>query len=682
MNNQSATPRHTHGFVRVAAACPPVHLAHPAANASAIVDQATQAFARGVDVCVFPELSLTGYTCGDLFLQRTLLDGAWSALLRIVEASAGWPGMTLFVGLPLRFEDRLLNVAACVRAGRHLGLVPKSYLPNYNEFYEQRHFSSGRGIQGAHLETPLGAIPLGTDLIFEISQTPRCRIGVEICEDLWVPQPPSSWLAQNGANLLVNLSASNAVVGKASFRRVLAAAQSGRCLATYIYAAAGMRESTTDLVFDGDCFIHENGTLLASSQRFSSRAELIIADTDLARLESERWKFKTFSESVRASVRLVAPVEGFGLNPGDSGQPGLVRFIDPHPFVPASSSALADRCLEIFQTQVGGFCGRVGDRPFSRWTIGVSGGLDSTLALLVCCKASDRLGVERSRIDGVTMPGFGTTGRTLTNAEALMSHLGVSQTRIDIKPHAFAQMKDLGHRPFGIDLSSLDSDGFGERLKERVQNPGPQGLGEDLVFENVQARVRTALLMNRGFVVGTGDLSELALGWCTYNADHMSMYNPNASIPKTLVRFLVRWVAENEFEGKVRDTLMDICNTPISPELLPTGAGGTLVQETEKSVGPYELHDFFLYHFLRYGAPPEKILYLAELAKFDRLYPRDELKRWLLVFFKRFFSQQFKRSCLPDGPKVGTISLSPRGDWRMPSDAQAQEWLGRLQEIL
>lgn len=674
MTTQPSSQIHNFGFVRVAAAIPRLHLAHPADNARVIEEMAGQAYQQGVDLLVFPELSLTGYSCGDLFLQSVLLNGAWEALTRLVGVSAQWPGMTLFVGLPIRYEDRLYNCAAAVQNGRLLGIVPKIHLPNYNEFYEQRHFTSGRGLTGQEWKTEIGSIPFGTDLIFELSEKPHFRVGVEICEDLWVPNPPSGDLAQNGANVIVNLSASNAVVGKAPFRRVLVGAQSGRCLVTYIYVSSGVLESTTDLVFDGDSMIYENGSCLAASRRFSLENELIVADTDLAKIESERLKFKTFGDGGKGSYRIIQGSEN-GLNPQKSTETELNRPLDPHPFVPAGSASLAERCHEIFQTQVSGLCTRVGGRPFSRWTIGVSGGLDSTLALLVCCKAADRLGIERSRIDGVTMPGFGTTGRTLGNAQALMGELGTSRTQVDIRPLCLEQMRSLGHKPFGIDLAKMTLEEF-QRALSQLQSDKL----EDLVFENVQARVRTSFLMNRGFVVGTGDLSEAALGWCTYNADHMSMYNPNCSIPKTLVKFLVRWVAENEFTGKARDILLDICHTPISPELLPVRQDGSLVQETEKSVGPYELHDFFLFHFLRYGASPEKILYLASQVVFDKTYSNDEIQHWLGVFLKRFFSQQFKRSCVPDGPKVGTISLSPRGDWRMPSDADPSQWLKDLQK--
>ncbi len=689
MNEQRDSTIHPFGFVRVAAASPRLHLANPPENLKTVAEIARSAHEQGVNLLVFPELSLTGYTCGDLFGQSTLLEAAWDALLRLAEASEDWQEMVLFVGLPVRFEGQVFNCAAVVAAGEIVGLVPKTHLPTYNEFYEQRHFSSGRDLRGKTLNVSDREIPFGIDLIFEFSQQPVCRVGVEICEDLWVPNPPSSSLAQNGANTIVNLSASNAVIGKAPFRRTLVAAQSGRCLATYIYAAAGVWESTTDLVFDGDCLIYESGACLAMSKRFSRDNELIVADTDLAKVEADRQKFKTFAEGKTGNDRLISPGAVFGAHQKVMGfhakksggahlvqEPGkLKRFIDAHPFVPTESATLAERCEEIFHTQVAGLGSRVACGKFPRLTIGVSGGLDSTLALLVCTKTADLLGIERSRIDGVTMPGFGTTGRTLQNAEALMEQLGISCTKIDIRAHSFEQMRTLGHRPFGIDLNGINVDAFvaalGQLKGDRL---------DDLVFENVQARARTSFLMNRGFVVGTGDLSEAALGWCTYNADHMSMYNPNASIPKTLVRFLVKWVAEHEFRGKTRETLLDICKTPISPELLPVRGDGSLIQETEKSVGPYELHDFFLYHMIRYGAPPSKILYLATQAAFDRNYAVDEIQHWLEIFLKRFFSQQFKRSCMPDGPKVGTISLSPRGDWRMPSDAQSEVWLSNLQK--
>jgi NAD+ synthase (glutamine-hydrolysing) len=452
--------------------------------------------------------------------------------------------------------------------------------------------------------------------------------------------------------------------------------QSGRCIAGYVYVGCGVDESTTDVVFGGHGLIAENGVLLRESERFQSQPDLLIADLDLERLRMERVCTNSFAESKQPPSTLSGDSRGdeFLRVPFTLGRTGsplpLYRDVDPHPFVPRGKEQLRERCEEIFHSQMTGLARRLAHVGDSELTLGISGGLDSTLALLVTCKALDSLDRPRQRLHAYTLPGFDTTARTLTNARALMKHLGVTAREIDIRGLCLEEMRLLGHRPFGIDLTGLSVDELTARL---TQVPAAQC--QDLVFENVQTRVRTNLLMNRGFMIGTGDLSELALGWCTYGGDHMSMYNPNVSIPKTLVKFLVRWAAENEFGGEAQKTLLDIVATTISPELLPAGVDGQGIQDTEYTIGPYELHDFFLFHFLRYGAPPEKILFLAEHADFDRKYLPEEIRRWLRVFIQRFFSNQFKRSCLPDGPKIGTISLSPRGDWRMPSDAQATAWL-------
>ncbi|HEV2946712.1 MAG TPA: NAD(+) synthase, partial [Gemmataceae bacterium] len=459
-----------------------------------------------------------------------------------------------------------------------------------------------------------------------------------------------------------------------AYRRHLVLSQSGRCIAGYVYVGCGVDESTTDVVFGGHGLIAENGVLLQESDRFQSKPDLLIADLDLERLRMERVRTNSFAESKQATA--LSGVNqgeflGVSFTLGRTGSPlPLYRDIDPHPFVPRGKEQLRERCEEIFHSQMTGLARRLAHVGDSELTLGISGGLDSTLALLVTCKALDSLNRPRQRLHAYTLPGFGTTARTLTNARALMKHLGVTAREIDIRGLCLEEMRLLGHRPFGIDLAGLGIEELTARLS---QVPADQC--HDLIFENVQTRKRTGLLMNRGFMIGTGDLSELALGWCTFGGDHMSMYNPNVSIPKTLVKFLVRWAAENEFEGEAQKTLLDIVATTISPELLPAGVDGQGIQDTECTIGPYELHDFFLFHFLRYGAPPEKILFLAEHADFDRKYSPEEIRRWLQVFIQRFFSNQFKRSCLPDGPKVGTISLSPRGDWRMPSDAQATAWL-------
>jgi NAD+ synthase (glutamine-hydrolysing) len=659
-----------YGFLRVAAATPLVRVADPAANAANILALMKQAEAEGVEVLVFPELCLTGYTCADLFQHNVLLHGAQRALERLLAEGARLFSGVAVVGLPLAVDDQVFNCAALLQRGRLLGVVPKSFIPNYKEFYEGRWFSPAATAHSREVRLAGASVPFGTDRLFTASDVEGLTLGVEICEDLWVPIPPSSAQALGGATLLVNLSASNEVIGKQAYRKQLVLNQSGRCIAAYVYSSCGVSESTTDVVFGGHCLIAENGTLLAESPRFDRKPHLLVADVDLDRLRADRLRTNSFADAglYAGPRRSFARVE-FALGERRA-LTDLRRTVDAHPFVPQGEDQLRERCEDIFQSQVAGLARRlehIGTPPVA---IGISGGLDSTLALLVTCKTFDALGVPRERIRAFTMPGFGTTSRTRDNARALMRQLGVTAREVDIRPLCLEEMRALNHRPFGIALEGLTVEELAERLRrlsgERC---------EDLVFENVQARMRTSLLMNSGFVIGTGDVSELALGWCTYNGDHMSMYNPNVSIPKTLVKFLVGWAARNEFEGEARATLLDVVSTPISPQLLPTDAEGRDVQTTEGSIGPYELHDFFLYHFLRYGATPAKVLFLARQAKFDEPYTAEEVARWLRVFLRRFFGNQFKRSCLPDGPKVGSISLSPRGDWRMPSDAQVAEWL-------
>ena len=662
----------SYGFLRAAAAVPHLRVADCAFNAERTASLMRRAEALGVAVLVFPEMGLTGYTCGDLFHQAPLQRAALDALERVRLASgADFRGLVT-VGLPLAIDDQLFNCAAVLHRGRVLGVVPKFYLPTYKEFYDARYFSSGATARSRAVQLLGQTVPFGNDLLFEAADVGGLTYAVEVCEDLWGPSPPSSLYALHGATVVANLSASNETIAKADYRRQLVGQQSARCLCAYVYAGAGGGESTTDLVFGGHCLLAENGNLLAESPRFAREETLTAADFDLERLRHERVLTNSFSSALlypglRREFRRVA----FRLAPADPPPP-LLRAVDAHPFVPAAGEELRGRCEEIFHIQVGGLARRLEHLGVPRAAIGVSGGLDSTLALLVACRTADALGGGREKIHALTMPGFGTTGRTRGNALKLMRALGVTAREIDIRPLCLEEMRRLGHRPFGIDLTGLDAEGLAQRLRELP----PERLKEDLTFENVQARMRTSLLMNTGFVIGTGDLSELALGWCTYNGDHMSMYNPNVGVPKTLVKFLVEWAARNEFDGEVRETLLDIVATRISPELLPPGAGGESAQETEAVIGPYELHDFFLFHFLRYGMPPEKILFLASRAEFDRDYDPDEVRHWLRVFLTRFFANQFKRSCLPGGPKVGSVSRSPRGGWRVPSDAGERAWRG------
>jgi NAD+ synthase (glutamine-hydrolysing) len=662
------------GFLRVAAATPTLRVADCTYNAEHILALLSQAEKDGASVVVFPELALTGYTCADLFHQAVLQRGALAALAHVARVSASTFSGLAVVGLPVALDDQLFNCAAVLHRGRILGVLPKSFIPNYKEFYEGRWFAPAANARSQHINLHGETVPFGPDLIFDAADVEGLVVGVEICEDLWVPVPPSSFQALAGATVLLNLSASNETIGKANYRRQLVVNQSGRCLAAYLYASCGVWESTTDVVFGGHCLLAENGVLLAESRRFARDDTLTATDIDLDRLRVDRMRMNSFG-----AAQLYPDVQRkFRRLPFTLDRPAvrrrLLRPVEAHPFVPRGQEQLRERCEEIFQTQVAGLAKRLEHIGKPATSIGVSGGLDSTLALLVACKTMDLLGVPRDRVCAFTLPGFGTTGRTRTNAWALMKQLGVTAAEVDIRTLCLDEWKALRHKPFGNDLEGLTVEELSGRLRQL-----PPERRNDLVFENVQARMRTNILMNAGFVIGTGDVSELALGWCTYNGDHMSMYNPNSSIPKTLVKFLVRWVAENEFEGETRQTLLDIVATEISPELLPAADDGKALQSTEGTIGPYELHDFFLFHFLRYGATPEKILYLAEHAAFDRAYSTEEIRHWLGVFVRRFFGNQFKRSCLPDGPKVGSISLSPRGDWRMPSDAQAALWLRWLE---
>jgi NAD+ synthase (glutamine-hydrolysing) len=664
------------GFVRITCVSPRTAVANPSANAAEIV-RVLGSVPDG-DIVVFPELCVTGYTCADLFGQTSLLDASRRAVVRIAEATAGRAQLVV-VGMPIPVGNSLFNCAVAIADGAILGVVPKQFLPNYKEFYESRWFSPAVGKEPAEIELGGQSVPFGIDLLFEArgaggeAGPEGVVVGIEICEDLWVPVPPSALQAMAGATVLLNISASNETVGKSQYRRDLVVGQSGRCVAAYAMAGCGPSESTTDVVFGGHCLIAENGALLAESPRVGDgepvrrQSYSITRDVDVVRLRTDRRVMTSFDDSL-SSLRPFRRI-AFALAPT---MEGLERVVPGTPFVPAEGPELHRRCAEIFGIQCAGLAKRIEQLPAGTpLNIGISGGLDSTLGLLVAVTTCDMLGRDRRTVHGLTMPGFGTTERTRTNALDLMDHLGVSSETIDISALALEAFREMGHAPFGIDCRNMNVDAFRAALG-RV----PAESRSDLTFENVQARLRTFLLMSKGFVVGTGDLSELALGWCTYNGDHMSMYNPNCSIPKTLVKFLVRYVAMNQFpEGSVRRTLLSIVETTISPELLPASLTGEIEQSTEAMLGPYEIHDFILYNAVRSGHSPAKILFLSQYATFTQEYSRELIETTMRTFYTRFFRQQFKRSCVPDGPKVGTVSLSPRGDWRMPSDADPAEWL-------
>ena len=639
-----------YGFVRVAAAVPELKVAGCGYNAGNIINIIHKAESLKIQVVVFPELSITGYTCGDLFHQQALLREATVQLGEILEKTKSTETVAI-VGIPLYADCQLFNCGVAMQGGKILGAVPKTYIPGYSEFYEERWFATGVKALSDTISLCGQCVPFGVDLLFEADNIPGMCFGLEICEDLWTPIPPSSYQAVSGAAMLFNLSASNEIVGKYEYRKELVKQQSGKCVSAYIYASAGICESTTDVVYGGHAIIAENGALLAESERFSSCEQLIYTEIDIEKLMNDRGKNTSFMEANTGKrFRKVS----FQLKKVEL--PELRRYIGAHPFVPSNEAARDKRCSEIFAIQTTGLGKRLKHTGMKHAVIGISGGLDSTLALLVVAKTFDILGIPRENIFAITMPGFGTTDMTYTNALKLMKSMEVGISEIDIKPACLQHFKDIGH-----DVES-----------------------HDVTYENVQARERTQVLMDiankrNGLVIGTGDLSELALGWCTYNGDHMSMYSVNCGVPKTLVKFLVAWVADNMVDRDTKDVLHRILDTPISPELLPPDSSGEINQKTEDIIGPYELHDFFLFHMARYGAPPKKILFLAEQA-FKGKYAHAEIVKWLRVFIRRFFGQQFKRSCLPDGPKVGTISLSPRGDWRMPSDADAGLWLKELDE--
>lgn len=640
-----------HGFIKVAAAIPEIHVADCAFNAERIVRLTERAVLSGVQFVCFPELSVTGYTCADLFHQQLLLDEAEKHLAVLLQRTTTLDIVSI-VGIPVVCGPNLYNAAVVIREGRILGAVPKIHLPNYNEFYEKRWFASGSELAAGTTVTLCGqTVPLSPEIIFSASNA-DVSFGIEICEDVWTPEPPSGRLAMEGAGIIFNLSASNEGIGKHDYLVGLLKQQSARCMAGYVYASAGYGESTTDVVFAGNGLILENGTVLAESERFSLEEQLIISEIDTEKLQSDRMRTTSFTEKTSRQTTSYKHIP-FVL---PEIPVSLTRTVEPFPFVPADKDINA-RCEEIFAIQTSGLAKRIRHTRCEHTIVGISGGLDSTLALLVSAKTCDRLGISRKQIVGITMPGFGTTDRTYTNALDLMQALGVTVREISIRQACELHFRDIGH----------DSS---------VHN---------VTYENSQARERTQILMDvanqmNGMVIGTGDLSELALGWATYNGDHMSMYGVNAGIPKTLVRHLVKWVADTQMETKTSATLRDILDTPVSPELLPASSDGTIAQKTEDIVGPYELHDFFLYYMIRFGFRPSKIYYLATLA-FAGTYTETMIKKWLKTFLYRFFSQQFKRSCMPDGPKVGSINLSPRGDWRMPSDASAALWLKDAENI-
>ena len=640
----------SYGMVRLGVATPELRVADVDFNLEQIRQTSLQAAAQNCRLLLFPELSLTGYTCADLFFQQQLQQKVETALIELARFSAD-EEMVLVIGAPLSVAGRLFNCALLIANGEICGAVPKTFLPNSGEFYEQRWFSSARERSSNYLLIGGQQIPFGDDLLFRAEDFPDCQIGIEICEDAWAVAPPSGSQALVGATLLLNLSASPEILGKQAYRRALVSAQSARCLSAYAYASAGPNESSTDLVFSGHSLIAENGQILAETERFQFDSQLAVADVDLARLVGERQRSSSFSSG--------HPVHNFRIQQfrlTASTVNELQRPVARTPFVPPDDAERNARCQEIFLLQTSGLAKRLRHTGSKRVVIGLSGGLDSTLALLVTVKAFDRLGLDRKGIVAITMPGFGTTERTRGNAEILAEELGTELRIVPIDAAVLQHFEDIGH----------------------------DETAHDITYENSQARERTQILMDvanqvGGLVIGTGDLSELALGWCTYNGDHMSMYGVNVGVPKTLVRYLVDWCAKEEFAGQVSEVLVDVCNTPVSPELLPPDENGEIAQKTELVVGPYELHDFFLYQVVRMHYAPRKVLMLAEQAFTDM--SRAEIIKWLQQFYRRFFSQQFKRSCLPDGPKVGTVALSPRGDWRMPSDATASLWLLELEGL-
>lgn len=629
-----------YGFFRVASASLKLKVANPGYNKEIIKKAIDQAVNEEVRLLVTPELSVTGYTCADLFFTKSLQNAAGEALIDIVSYTRK-KDIVVLLGMPVEFYNSLYNCCVVVYNGRVLGVVPKTHIANYNEFYEKRWFASGAQFKSC---CPINLYGFQTKIgsqLFDLGS--GAVLGIELCEDLWVPAPPSSTLVQHGANIIANLSASDEYVSKAEYRKSLISNQSARCICAYAYAGASACESTTDLVFSGATLIAENGAVIAAGKRFQRESVITIADIDVEKLAALRLNNMSF-ENLSSEIE----ISHYDIENEDNDL--RYRFVDPHPFVPANDDMRRERCKEIFAIQASGLAKRIEHVGSSGAVVGISGGLDSTLALLVAAEAMKLLGKKNSNILGITMPGFGTTDRTYHNAIELMQELGVTIQEISIRDACIQHMKDIEHN------SDI----------------------HDITYENTQARERTQILFDMAnkhgkLLVGTGDLSELAMGWCTYNGDHMSMYGVNASVPKTLVRYLVDYVASVS-DKKIADVLYDVLDTPVSPELLPPDENGEIAQKTEDNIGPYELHDFFLYHFIRFGYSKEKLQLIAEKA-FNGKYSSGIIEKWLSVFMKRFFISQFKRSCIPDSPKVGSVSLSPRGDWRMPSDASYEEFV-------
>lgn len=643
---------HKFGLFRVACGVPQLELANCDYNTKEIIRLSNQAFEKGVEAILFPELAISGYSCGDLFFQTELQRNALDGLKRICEATKE-KEMLIVVGFPLAWEGSLFNTAAILNAGKILGIVVKTYIPNQQEFYEKRWFQSAVDLKVDRIELWGQEIPIGSNLLFAHESLKEAVLAVEICEDLWAPIPPSSYHSLAGATIILNPSASNVLVGKNDYRKSLIRSQSGRLNCAYVYAAAGFGESTTDLVFGGKAMIAEKGVLLAEGSEFNDKSEILMAEIDLETLIHDR----QVNQGYRDAKRLVKEMIYHKISFTSAGNKKMLGLVNPYPFLAKEEDQPSARYEEIFNIQTFGLATRIKHIGQPAMIIGLSGGLDSTMALLVAVNVCDRFNIPREKIYAVTMPGFGTSDRTYENALALIKGFGVGFREIPIVNACLSHFSDIDH---------------------------PQNL-RDVTYENAQARERTQILMDlanqlKGIVIGTGDLSELALGWATYNGDHMSMYGVNAGVPKTLMRHLLKWVADQQEDNLIQDILYDILDTPVSPELLPPDADGLISQKTEATVGPYELHDFFIYNMVRYGFSPEKIYFLA-CRGFENIYEKPFILKWLKQFYRRFFSQQFKRSCLPDGPKVGAVSFSPRGDWRMPSDAKVNQWLSALDKI-